>query len=112
MPGIYDENNLPSNSWMESRYGSYTCPIIIQPANTSGSVNLQTSDIINFYNCRYIYIMGINLRSNANNVLHLEKCDHILLKNLTITGLGSINDYSAPQEDLKANQFQCMERTR
>jgi hypothetical protein len=106
MPGNYDENYLPSNGWMESRYGTYNCPIIIQSAYSTGGVNIQTNDIINFYNCRYIYLIGLNLRSNANNVLHLEKCDHILLKNLNITGLGSISDYSAPQEDLKANQCQ------
>lgn len=106
MPGTYREDVLPSNGWMESRYGTYNCPIIIQPAYSTGPVNVETSDILNFYNCRYIYLIGLNLQSNANNVLHLEKCDHILLKNLKITGLGNINDYNCPQEDLKANQCQ------
>jgi methionine-rich copper-binding protein CopC len=104
MPGNYYMNNLPANGWMESRYGSYNYPIIIQSAYNNQRVTLKTSDIINFYNCQYIYLIDLNLTSQANNVLHLEKCDHILMKNLKITGLGNNNDYTSPQEDLKVNQ--------
>ncbi len=106
MPGNYNENNIPINGWMESRYGSYNCPIIIQSAYNNQKVTLKTGDIINLYNCSYIYLIDLNLTSQANNVLHLEKCDHILMKNLKITGMGNNNDYTSPQEDLKVNQCQ------
>lgn len=106
MPGNYTERNLPDNGWVESRYGTYNYPIIIQSANNTRRANIKTMDIFNLYNCRYFYFIGLNFESNANNVLHLEKCDHILIKNVTIKGKGTINDYTAPQEDLKANQCQ------
>jgi len=103
-PGVYKQDDMPLNSWMESRYGTYKCPIIIQSAESSKKVELQLSDIMNIYDCRYLYLVGINVQSGANNVLHLEKCDHILIKQVQIKGTGNIDDYSCPQEDLKANQ--------
>jgi hypothetical protein len=102
--GVYDENYLPDNGWMESHYGTYNCPIIIQSLNNSNRAAIKTSDIFNLYNCRYIYLVNLNFESNGNNVVHLERCDHILITNVSIKGSGSIEDYSAPQEDLKANQ--------
>lgn len=104
MPGNYDESNLPVNGWLESRLGTYNYPIIIQSAYKDQTVSLKTADILNFYNCSYLYLMNLDLSSSANNVLHLEKCDHILMKNLKITGLGNLSEYTSPQEDLKANQ--------
>ena len=104
MPGNYNEKYLPSNGWMESRYGSYKYPIIIQSAYKDKMANIKTTDIFNLYNCRYIYLIGLKFESNANNIVHLEKYDHILIKNEIIKGTGSIDKYDNPQEDLKANQ--------
>jgi hypothetical protein len=104
MPGTYNEHFLPANGWFDAKHGSYKYPIVIRSAINTKKAIIASRDILNFYNCRYLYLAGVNIRSQANNVVHLEKCDHILLKNLKIIGLGRIGDYSAPQEDLKANQ--------
>lgn len=106
MPGNYTNTNLPDNAWMQSRYGTYLHPIIIRSVYNSNKAYIKTSDIFNLYNCRYLYFIGLKFESGANNVVHLERCSHVLIKNVTIKGKGSIDDYTAPQEDLKANQCQ------
>lgn len=95
-PGTYTPEYTP-NYW-ESRYGSAQFPIIIQPASGNGTVTLPS---VNIYDVRYLYIFGINFQSE-NDVFHCERCDHILLRDVTITGAPS----GSTQEAVKFNQSQ------
>jgi hypothetical protein len=61
---------------------------------------------MNVYDCRHLYILGLDISSGGGDVLHLDSCSNVLLRNTTIRGLGDIPSYAVPQETLKVNQSQ------
>ena len=84
-------------NYMESRYGTYERPIIIR----GDSAVLHCG--LNIFDCRYLYLYDlIIIDTNATaDVLHVDHCDHVLLKN---SYLHSSNQTT--QECLKLNQSQ------
>jgi hypothetical protein len=66
-----------------------------------GSVTLPD---MNVFDCRYLYLIGLKLEANGGDVLHFEKCDHVLVRQTQLVGLGNIAANDGPQETLKANQ--------
>ena len=99
--GSYPSASAP-NYW-ESRYGTYQFPIVIQAADGAGTVRLPG---MNVFDCRYLYLIGLKLEAGGGDVLHLEKCDHVLIKQTQVVGLGNIAANDGPQECLKVNQCQ------
>jgi hypothetical protein len=99
--GTYSESIVP-NYW-ESRHGTAAAPVILEAADGAGTARLPN---INMFDCQYIYMIGLHLSAGGGDVLHLEACSYILIRNSTIVGLGDIQNYSSPQETLKANQSQ------
>jgi hypothetical protein len=63
---------------------------------------------INVFNCRRLYLEGLDLSAGGGDVAHFEACTHVLLRDCTIRGLGTIATYDVPQETLKANQCRFM----
>ena len=55
--GEYTESALPN--YMESRYGTYRFPIIIQAAD--GPLTTRFHGYLNIYDTRYLYLIGLNL---------------------------------------------------
>lgn len=92
-PGAYDEDALPG--YWESRYATYEQPIIIQAAQGPESVTFQTG--INLFDSRYIYFIDIDI-DFAGMAFHCERCDHVLLRRMTLYGTG--------RETAKFNQSQ------
>jgi len=99
--GTYPESAVP-NYW-ESRHGTATAPVILQAADGAGTARLPN---INMFDCQYVYMIGLHLSAGGGDVLHLEACEFILIRDTTIQGFGDINNYNSPQEALKANQSQ------
>ena len=102
-PGDYPESALPT--YWESRYGTYQAPILVRPAAAAHSVRLH--GYLNIYDTRYLYLIGVNIVTDrgyggGGNVVHLEKADHILLRDCVLDGFDG--KVSQPQETLKANQ--------
>ena len=101
--GTYPESSVP-NYW-EGRFGSLAAPIIVQAADGNGTAHLPN---MNIFNCRYLYLVGLDLSAGGGDVLHLDSCNHILVRGSTIRGTGDIHTYASPQETLKANQSQYL----
>lgn len=101
--GTYPAENLP-NYW-ESRYGTFMFPVLIQAADGPGTVNLPA---MNVFDCRYIYLLGFSISAPGGDVLHFDRCDHVLVRQTEVRGLGTIADYNIPQETLKVNQSQFL----
>jgi hypothetical protein len=99
--GTYPESAVP-NYW-ESRHGTAAAPVILQAVDGAGTARLPN---INMFDCQYVYMIGLHLSAGGGDVLHLEACEYILIRDTTIQGLGDINNYNSPQEALKANQSQ------
>ena len=99
--GAYGESFVP-NYW-ERRYGTAAAPIVIHAADGRGTVTLPN---MNIFDCRHLVLDGLELTAGGGDVLHLEACTHVLVRNTTIRGTGDIAAYAAPQEALKANQCQ------
>ena len=99
--GVYAAADVPG--YWESRHGSFTAPIILRAADGAGSARLPA---LNVYDCRFLYLDGLEITAGGGDVLHLESCRHVLLRDMTIRGTGDIAAYAAPQEALKANQCQ------
>jgi hypothetical protein len=99
--GTYGESFVP-NYW-ERRYGTAAAPIVIHAADGRGTVTLPN---MNIFDCRHLVLDGLELTAGGGDVLHLEACRHMLVRNTTIRGTGDIAAYAAPQEALKANQCQ------
>ena len=95
--GDYPESSYPIR-W-ESHYGTAAAPILIQSADGPGAARLQ--GFINIYDTRYLYLIDLSM-ANTGDVFHCEKCDHLLLRGLTMNG-GSGHE---AHETVKINQSQ------
>ena len=101
--GTYSEASVPS--YWESRFGTLNAPVIVQAADGNGTAHLPN---MNVFNCKYFYLIGLNLSAGGGDVLHLDSCNHVLVRDSTIRGTGDIHNYESPQETLKANQSQYL----
>ena len=95
--GIYTDDLIPN--YMERRYGTYVCPVIIQAADGKGTATLLHD--LNICDCRYLYLVDFNIIAGANNLIHGEACTNMLMHGLTLQG-----DASTTQETIKMNQCQ------
>lgn len=95
--GAYTPDTVPP--YMESRYGSYAAPIIIE--GEPNTVFIETN--LNIFDTRYLYIIGLNIHAGGD-VLHCERCDYFLLRDSVIYG-DTPESFNA-QEALKFNQSQ------
>ena len=97
--GIYPESAVPI--YWESRHGTQSAPILLKAIDGNGTARLPN---MNVYDCRHLYILGLDISSGGGDVLHLDSCSYVLLRDTTIRGLGEIASYAVPQETLKVNQ--------
>ena len=91
LPGTIAEGDAP-NYW-EDRWGTATAPIIVEAEDGPGTAHLPP---INAYGLRYAYFLDIAI-ANPNDPFHCERCDHLLLRDVTLHG-------SDAHETLKVNQ--------
>ena len=99
--GDYPEAIVPA--YWESRWGTREAPIIVESVDGPSLARLPA---INIYDCRHIYLLGMDISSGGGDVLHLDSCDHVLVRQVAVRGLGDITAYASPQETIKANQCQ------
>jgi hypothetical protein len=99
--GTYPESAVPI--YWESRHGTQSAPIVLKAIDGNGTARLPN---MNVYDCRHLYILGLDVSSGGGDVLHLDSCSNVLLRDTTIRGLGDIPSYAVPQETLKVNQSQ------
>ena len=99
--GTYPESVVPI--YWESRHGTQSAPIVLKAIDGNGTARLPN---MNVYDCRHLYILGLDVSSGGGDVLHLDSCSNVLLRDTTIRGLGDIPSYAVPQETLKVNQSQ------
>lgn len=99
--GTYPESAVP-NYW-ENRIGTPAAPVILRAADGPGSAQLPT---VNVFGCHHLYFEGLDISAGGGDVLHFEACTHVLLRNTTVRGTGTIATYDVPQEALKVNQCQ------
>lgn len=118
LPGIYPCEPLPEDvnnciNYYADRWGTYEYPIVIQAVNGQGSVTIRGG--LNFNNIRYVYLLNLDMRGggplptnvSGNNLLHIERGDHVLLRGLSVLGPNCNNDTcNNLQEVLKVNQTQ------
>lgn len=93
--GTYPQDAVPL--YMESRYGSYEAPIIIE--GQPNTVFIETN--LNIFDTRYLYIIGLNIHGGGD-AFHCERCDHLLLRDSVIYG-DTPESYNV-QEAAKFNQ--------
>ena len=101
MAGTDPESAVP-NYW-ENRLGTQAAPIIVRAADGPGTARLPT---VNVFGCRHLAFEGLDISAGGGDVLHFEACTHVLLRNTTVRGTGTIATYAVPQEALKMNQCQ------
>ncbi len=99
--GTYPESAVPI--YWESRHGTQSAPVILKAIDGDGTARLPN---MNVYDCRHLYLLGLDISSGGGDVLHLDSCSQILVRGTTIRGVGDISSYAAPQETLKVNQSQ------
>ena len=99
--GTYPEDSVPTH-W-ESRFGTFQAPIMIQSADGPGAAILPGLSI---FGSRYLYLIGLRMQAGADDVLHCEQCDHFLVRQCQVVGIGDPATYNSPQEALKVNQSQ------
>ncbi len=103
LPGALPCERNCSN-YYESRWGTYEFPIVIRAVDGRGTVTIQGG--LNIYDVKYLYLIDLNFAAGGaygafgNNVLHLHRVDHALMRGLVIQG----QNRSETQEVLKANQ--------
>lgn len=97
LPGTYTGDMIPS--YWETRYGTAEAPIIIDAPQ--GGV---TIPIVNLFDTTYLYLMNFTIEGGGGDVFHCERCDHLLLRGMTIRGIDPENQ--GVQETVKINQSQ------
>jgi len=97
--GTYPESGVPH--YWERRLGSASAPVIIRAADGAATARLPA---LNIFGCTHLVLDGLDVSARGGDVLHFEACTHVLVRNTTVRGLGTIADYAVPQEALKANQ--------
>ncbi|MBI3962796.1 MAG: hypothetical protein HY335_08595, partial [Deinococcus sp.] len=95
--GTYSPEAAPS--FWEARYGTYAYPIIIQAADGAGTALMPS---MNFFDCRYLYLIGLTIEADGGDVLHFASCDHVLVRQTQV--VGSDPETYNVQEALKINQ--------
>ena len=94
-------------------HGTLAFPIILQAADGPDTVTLLGG--LNIFDVSYLYLLDLRLEAGreagagfGNNVLHIEKGDHVLLRGLTLHGpqTCSTDQCNDIQEVLKVNQSQ------
>jgi hypothetical protein len=112
LPGKYPCEGDCIN-YFSGRHGTQPFPILLQAADGPGTVTLLGG--LNIVDVSYLYLLDLTLEAGreagagfGNNVLHIEKGDHILLRGLILHGpqkciTDQCNDI---QEVLKINQSQ------
>lgn len=113
LDGDYPYDEAHSN-YYDNKSGTYQFPIIVTGLNPSSNARIIGG--MNLKGFAYLYLMNFKLWAGSeagnqasNNVLHLEACNHVLLRNLLVQG-----DTTSPmadtnntiQEVLKINQAQ------
>jgi hypothetical protein len=112
LPGTYPCEGDCIN-YFSARHGTAAFPILLQAADGPGTVTIMGG--LNIADVSYLYLLDLTMEAGqeagaafGNNVLHIEKGDHILLRGLTLHGpqkciTDECNDI---QEVLKINQSQ------
>lgn len=95
--GSYPEDLVP-NYW-ESKYGTFQNPIILHAVDGAGSAQLPA---LNIFDCSYMYLIGLRIQAGGGDVFHCEQCDHLLIRQDTITGADP--ETFNVQETVKVNQ--------
>ncbi len=96
LAGDYTEAMIPV--YWESRYGTFEHPILISGDATSTTSLLAP---INLFDSRYVYFFNFRI-SPGVDAFHCERCDYVLLRQMTITGADPETFQS--QEAVKFNQ--------
>lgn len=97
-PGTYPESALPN--YLEMRYGAADAPVVFQATAGPGTVTLGGD--LSFFDVSYVYLLDLNIVPDPpGDVIHCEKCDHFLMRNLVLDG----GDRQA-HETVKINQSQ------
>jgi hypothetical protein len=120
LPGVYPCEPLPEDldncqNYLSDRRGSYEHPLILRAADGVGTVTLRGG--LNIENVSYLYLIDLGMRggppplptnSSGNNLLHLTNGDHLLLRNLDLSGPAGCDaeECNNLQEILKVNQAQ------
>ena len=99
LPGTLTPAAVPN--YVESRYGTYRFPIVIEAANGLGTVTLPA---VNIFDTRYLYLVGLRFASTLGDAVHCERCDHFLLRDSVVRGAPAASDKVG--DLLKINQSQ------
>jgi hypothetical protein len=81
----YSESEAPI--YWESHLGSLQFPVILNAVDGAGTVTLP---IVNVYGCQYFYLLNLNIEAGGGDALHFENCNHILVRNTVVRGIGDI----------------------
>ena len=96
--GTYVAEDAP-NYW-EARHGTTTAPIVLESVDGPGRAALPP---INAFDVRHLYVLGVAITSEFDP-FHCERCDHLLLRDVTLAGVPDGRSGDRPQETLKVNQ--------
>jgi hypothetical protein len=104
--GEYPKDSLPT--YLEARYGTWQCPVIIQSAD--GRLAAVLRGDLNVANCRYLYLIDFKIAPvPSTDTLHLESCQHVLMRGLELDGglfLSEEQTNDVAYDNLKINQCQ------
>jgi hypothetical protein len=96
LSGSIPESAIPN--YMESRYGTFSAPIIIRAIDGAGTVTLLGD--LNVYDTKYLYLIDLKI-APSGDTFHCEKCDHILIRGGEYNG-----GNRQAHETIKINQSQ------
>lgn len=95
--GEYPREAMP-NYW-EHRWGSASAPVLFEAVDGPGTAILLGD--VNMFDTRYAYFLNVTIAPNPpGDAFHCERCDHILLRGVTLNGGAGRNAH----ETLKVNQ--------
>ena len=83
LPGSYGRGSVPG--YIESRYGTYQFPLIIQSAEGRGKA-LLTGDM-KLFDMKYLYLIDLDIIPDpAGDVVQCDRCEHLLIRGSELDG--------------------------
>jgi len=96
--------------YLGSLLGTYQYPLILQAADGPGTVTM--NGYLSVDTCSYVYLIGLKISPPAtatvHHGLHISASDHVLVREVTVIGVGSLSSKTTVKEGLKANQAQYL----
>lgn len=96
--GTYPQDTMPD--FWRNKVGVRTAPIIVESVDGAGRA---VTGSFRVFGVGFFYVIGVRAEADVT-AFRCEQCDHVLLRNVTLAGVGDATKSQGPGQTLKVAQ--------